>query len=228
MTAIAPCPERLTGKASLSRPGRSLAHAGTSFRTLLGHALSEGEAALSGAGTSAARALTGLVAGVEKGAASPAGPAAASAQEALGAAPATSKALALGAAAASGTELALARQVGPAAGLAGQGALAPRRRGKASAEDAAPEAAAQAQAAQAQAATPGQATEAETAPAAQPQAAAGQPGAETTAGEPAALPGPPVTAGTHLGHVERGRVATVGGVVTLIWLVILVLMVWNG
>ncbi|HTT70098.1 MAG TPA: flagellar hook-length control protein FliK [Anaeromyxobacteraceae bacterium] len=151
MTAIAPCPERLTGKASLSGPGRSLAHAGTSFRTLLGHALSEGEAALSGAGTSAARALTGLVAGVEKGAASPAGPAAASAQEALGAAPATSKALALGAAAASGTELALARQVGPAAGLAGQGALAPRRRGKASAEDAAPEAGAQAQAAQAQA-----------------------------------------------------------------------------
>ena len=96
------------------------------------------------------------------------------------------------------------------------------------AEATAAEAAAEAQAAQAQAATPGQATEAETAPAAQPQAAAGQPGAETTAGEPAALPGPPVTAGTHLGHVERGRVATVGGVVTLIWLVILVLMVWNG
>jgi hypothetical protein len=42
------------------------------------------------------------------------------------------------------------------------------------------------------------------------------------------VPGPPVTAGTHLGHVERGRVATVGGVVSLIWLVILVLMVWNG
>jgi Ca2+/Na+ antiporter len=99
------------------------------------------------------------------------------------------------------------------------------------AEATAAEAAAEAQAAQAQAATPGQATEAETASAAQPQAAAGQPGApaaETTAGEPAALPGPPVTAGTHLGHVERGRVATVGGVVSLIWLVILVLMVWNG
>jgi Ca2+/Na+ antiporter len=99
------------------------------------------------------------------------------------------------------------------------------------AEATAAEAAAEAQAAQAQAATPGQATEAETASAAQPQAAAGQPGApaaETTAGEPAAVPGPPVTAGTHLGHVERGRVATVGGVVSLIWLVILVLMVWNG
>lgn len=97
------------------------------------------------------------------------------------------------------------------------------------AEATAAEAAAEAQAAQA--ATPGQATEAETASAGQPQAAAGQPGApaaETTAGEPAAVPGPPVTAGTHLGHVERGRVATVGGVVSLIWLVILVLMVWNG
>jgi Ca2+/Na+ antiporter len=99
------------------------------------------------------------------------------------------------------------------------------------AEATAAEATAEAQAAQAQAATPGQATAAETASAAQPQAAAGQPGApvaETAPGEPAALPGPPVTAGTHLGHVERGRVATVGGVVSLIWLVILVLMVWNG
>jgi Ca2+/Na+ antiporter len=98
------------------------------------------------------------------------------------------------------------------------------------AEATAAEAAAEAQAAPAQAATPGQATEAETASATQPQAAAGQPGppaADTTPGEPAA-PGPPVTAGTHLGHVERGRVATVGGVVSLIWLVILVLMVWNG
>ena len=108
-------------------------------------------------------------------------------------------------------------------------AIAAMEDAEATAAEAAAEAqAAQAQAAQAQAATPGQATEAETAPAAQPQAAAGQPGAETTAGEPAALPGPPVTAGTHLGHVERGRVATVGGVVSLIWLVILVLMVWNG
>ena len=35
-------------------------------------------------------------------------------------------------------------------------------------------------------------------------------------------------AGTHLGHVERGRVATMGGVVSLIWLVILVLMIWNS
>jgi hypothetical protein len=49
---------------------------------------------------------------------------------------------------------------------------------------------------------------------------------------PDAAPAPvlataPVTAGTHLGHVERGRIASMGGVVALIWLVILVFMVWN-
>ncbi len=38
----------------------------------------------------------------------------------------------------------------------------------------------------------------------------------------------PVTAVAHLGHVERGRIATMGGVVSLIWLVILVFMVWNA
>ena len=32
----------------------------------------------------------------------------------------------------------------------------------------------------------------------------------------------------HLASVERGRIAMLGGVVSLIWLVILVLMVWNG
>jgi len=36
------------------------------------------------------------------------------------------------------------------------------------------------------------------------------------------------TAGPHLGHVERGRVASLGGVVSVIWLVILVLMIWNS
>jgi len=35
-------------------------------------------------------------------------------------------------------------------------------------------------------------------------------------------------AGPHVATVERGRIATMGGVVSLIWLVILVLMVWNG
>jgi len=45
---------------------------------------------------------------------------------------------------------------------------------------------------------------------------------------PAQLPGGPADARAHPGHVERGRVASLGGVVGLIWLVILVLMVWNG
>ncbi len=45
---------------------------------------------------------------------------------------------------------------------------------------------------------------------------------------PAQLPGDPPAAGVHLGHVERGRIASMAGVVTLIWLVILVLMVWNS
>ena len=65
-------------------------------------------------------------------------------------------------------------------------------------------------------------------------AAAGQAGAETAAGAaddrsgPAQLPGDPPAPGAHLGHVERGRIVSVGGVVSLTWLVILVLMVWNG
>jgi hypothetical protein len=41
------------------------------------------------------------------------------------------------------------------------------------------------------------------------------------AGEPAA------TIPVQLANVERGRIAMIGGVVSLIWLVILVLMVWN-
>jgi hypothetical protein len=44
----------------------------------------------------------------------------------------------------------------------------------------------------------------------------------------AGLIGDPATAGVHPGHVERGRIAMMGGVVALIWLVILVFMVWNG
>jgi hypothetical protein len=59
--------------------------------------------------------------------------------------------------------------------------------------------------------------------AAQADAAAGQ-----GAGPAQVLGDDPVTAGVHLGHVERGRIAMMGGVVTLIWLVILVFMVWNG
>jgi hypothetical protein len=42
------------------------------------------------------------------------------------------------------------------------------------------------------------------------------------------LLGDPFDDEIYAGHVERGRIATMGGVVALIWLVILVLMVWNG
>ena len=74
---------------------------------------------------------------------------------------------------------------------------------------------------------------------------AGAAGAEPTAAdvepapaeaEPAAAqaePAPAVTATTtaapaHVASVERGRIASLAGVVSLIWLVILVLMVWNS
>jgi hypothetical protein len=36
------------------------------------------------------------------------------------------------------------------------------------------------------------------------------------------------TAGTHVATVERGRIASLAGIVTLMWLVILVLMIWNS
>jgi hypothetical protein len=76
------------------------------------------------------------------------------------------------------------------------------------------------------------ATAAETA-AQHPEAAGPSPEAAPGGADDAAQPAPvlaaaPVTAGTHLGHVERGRIASMGGVVALIWLVILVFMVWNG
>ncbi|HUZ53243.1 MAG TPA: hypothetical protein VMU94_12040 [Streptosporangiaceae bacterium] len=62
------------------------------------------------------------------------------------------------------------------------------------------------------------------------------PGAGTPAGaEPATATGPQQAAADpaavippHLASVERGRIAMLGGVVSLIWLVILVLMVWNS
>jgi hypothetical protein len=52
-------------------------------------------------------------------------------------------------------------------------------------------------------------------------------GAAAEAADPGHLPGNPPAAGTHLAHVERGRIASMGGVTALIWLVILVLMVWK-
>ncbi len=61
-------------------------------------------------------------------------------------------------------------------------------------------------------------------------AAGGPPGPGTgTAAAGETPPGGPATAGAaHLAAVERGRIATMGGVVSVIWLVILVLMVWNS
>jgi hypothetical protein len=69
-------------------------------------------------------------------------------------------------------------------------------------------------------------------PAPQP-AVAGEPaGGERAAEEDAATAEPaaaaPVTAASHIANVERGRIVSMGGVVSLIWLVILVLMVWNA
>ena len=52
--------------------------------------------------------------------------------------------------------------------------------------------------------------------------------AATGAEPPAAnLPGSPGVSAAHVATVERGRIATMGGVVGLIYLVILVLMIWN-
>ena len=50
--------------------------------------------------------------------------------------------------------------------------------------------------------------------------------AAATADTPPDRPAPGGAA--HLAAVERGRIATMGGVVSVIWLVILVLMVWNS
>jgi hypothetical protein len=62
--------------------------------------------------------------------------------------------------------------------------------------------------------------------------------ADAPAVDPAAAHAPPepaaartgasAAAAAHLASVERGRIVTMGGVITAIWLVILVLMVWHG
>jgi hypothetical protein len=70
----------------------------------------------------------------------------------------------------------------------------------------------------------------EAAMAARSAEAAGQSDAGDANGttQPAQLPGSPRAADRHVAHVERGRIASLGGVVSVIWLVILVLMVWNS
>jgi hypothetical protein len=75
-------------------------------------------------------------------------------------------------------------------------------------------------------------------------ASAAVPSAEATAGHdpevtepgdttaepaaPTAAANPEAARAAHVAAVERGRIATMGGVVSLIWLVTLVLMVWNS
>ncbi len=74
-----------------------------------------------------------------------------------------------------------------------------------------------------------------------PPAAAVEPAGDQDPGDPGAGgsgtgdeagAGQPATAGAaaqaHIANVERGRIASMAGVVSLIWLVILVLMVWNA
>lgn len=58
-------------------------------------------------------------------------------------------------------------------------------------------------------------------PAAGPQGQAGGSQGPHETGDTASIP-------AHLASVERGRIVMIGGVVTVIWLVILVLMVWNS
>ncbi|MFA1541221.1 hypothetical protein [Actinomadura monticuli] len=57
------------------------------------------------------------------------------------------------------------------------------------------------------------------------EAADGEEKPETPAPVPAATA---TVAGGEIAQVERGRLAAISGVVALLWLVILVLMVWNG
>jgi hypothetical protein len=57
---------------------------------------------------------------------------------------------------------------------------------------------------------------------------AGGPGPEEAAADAEPAAAAPVTAASHIANVERGRIVSMGGVVSLIWLVILVLMVWNS
>ncbi|GAA2138376.1 hypothetical protein [Actinomadura napierensis] len=49
-----------------------------------------------------------------------------------------------------------------------------------------------------------------------------------TAAEETPVAGKAAAAAPEVAQVERGRIAAMSGVVALIWLVILVLMVWNG
>ncbi|QKG22138.1 hypothetical protein [Actinomadura verrucosospora] len=73
----------------------------------------------------------------------------------------------------------------------------------------------------------------EAGPAPAAAAPAAEAGAEEEDGEAAEAEAKPVAgkaaaAGREIAPVERGRIAAISGVIALIWLVILVLMVWNA
>jgi hypothetical protein len=59
-------------------------------------------------------------------------------------------------------------------------------------------------------------------------AAAAPASAAATAAAPADSGPGPVAAARRIASVERGRITSMGGIVAAIWLVVLVLMVWNG
>jgi hypothetical protein len=61
----------------------------------------------------------------------------------------------------------------------------------------------------------------------QPGANGGDGGAEPDTDGTASVSAGGATLAEHIASVERGRIAAMGGVVNLIWLVILVLMVWQ-
>ncbi|SRR6266536_1576689 len=60
----------------------------------------------------------------------------------------------------------------------------------------------------------------------EPEVGPGQDEAEAVGSAPPAAVS--AAAQAHIATVERGRIASMGGVVSLIWLAILVLMVWNA
>jgi hypothetical protein len=63
---------------------------------------------------------------------------------------------------------------------------------------------------------------------AEPTAADVEPAPQARATAAAQATATPAAQAAHVATVERGRIASLAGVVSLIWLVILVLMVWNS
>jgi hypothetical protein len=56
-----------------------------------------------------------------------------------------------------------------------------------------------------------------------------EPGEVPDAADAEAIPlGSPAATSAHVASVERGRIASLAGIVTLIWLAVLVLMIWNS